>query len=140
MPMDCTQAGLVPKPERWEEYEEALAIGEEYMVEVKKKRSVGNHRRFWAFLKIVFDMQELYDTKEDLRTEIKLRCGHYEEHLNVKGDIMYIPKSMSFEDMDEVEFKEFFNKAIDVALRYFCPKDLKAEELNVMIEALITFG
>ena len=126
MVLTATPSGFIPQPEAWEAYEEAFTMGEDYLSKVSQPRNLGNHRRFYKFLDALYDRQEVYTNKEDLRTELKLRSGHYKEHINVKGDIMYIPKSMDFATLDELEFKQFFSKCIDVALKHF----LKCSEVE----------
>jgi hypothetical protein len=71
----------------------------------------------------VFDNQDKYDTKKHLITEIKLRAGHYEDHLTLRGVIIYVPKSLSFDECDQVEFDEFYDKAVNVCLKYFVSMD-----------------
>jgi len=45
--------------------------------------------------------------------------GLYAEHITTKGKIIYVPKSMSFAEMDENEFEELYSKFIDIALQHF---------------------
>lgn len=89
-------------------------------IEYVQKRNVKFHRKFFKLLQIVFDQQEKYSNKEDLRVEILLKSGQYTEHITTKGELIYIPKSMSFKSMKQAEFDEFYNKALDVCLKYFC--------------------
>lgn len=72
---------------------------------------------------LVFNNQDKYDTIESMVTEIKLRVGHYEEHMTVKGTLIYVPKSISFDEMDQLEFDEFYSKAVNCCLKYFVPGD-----------------
>jgi len=134
-----TPSGLVPQSEYWEEYEK-FPMGEDVTAEPKQPRNLGNHRRFFAFLKVVYDMQEVYTNMEDLRVELKLKTGHYTEHITTKGKLIYVPKSMDFSNMDDIKFKDFFSKCIDVALDSFCPSGMGKEHLKGCIDAVLQFG
>ena len=67
-----------------------------------------------ALVRLVFENQERYNSIEDLLVEFKLKVGHYKEHITTDGKIVYVPKSISFSQMDEYEFNEFYNKALNV--------------------------
>ena len=74
---------------------------------------------------------------EDLLTEIKLKTGHYTEHITTKGIVVYIPKSISFAKMDELQFQMFYSKVIDVVLRDFLPMD--KNDLDSMVNEVLSF-
>lgn len=97
--------------------------------EVKRPRNYKFHKKGFALFNLVFENQEKYETIEDLITEIKLRVGHYEEHITMKGVMVYVPKSISFGSMDEDEFNAFYNKAVNIVLKYFIP-DTTREDLE----------
>ena len=96
-----------------------LKQGDEYMVTTKRARNPGHHRKAFALLKQVFENQEKYETMNDLLTEFKLQCGHYKEHISLGGRVVYNPLSISFEEMEQDDFNAFYNRMIDVAIKYF---------------------
>jgi len=85
--------------------------------ELTKPRNVLFHRKFFALLQLTFENQTKYSNLEDLLIEVKLKVGHYQEYITASGQIVYIPKSISFGAMDEYEFSEFFNKALSVCAK-----------------------
>ncbi len=97
--------------------------GETLRAVLTKPRNSKHHRKFFAMLNLVFQNQDRYDEIEDLRTEVKLRCGLYSEHVTLKGTLVYIPSSMSFDEMDQLEFDELYQKAINCCLKYFIKPD-----------------
>ncbi len=97
--------------------------GETLRAVLTKPRNSKHHRKFFAMLTLVFENQDRYDVLEDLLTEVKLRVGHYSEHLTVKGVVIYIPKSISFDEMDQLEFDGIYQKAINCCLKYFIKPD-----------------
>lgn len=110
---------LLPSSEDTEIAMQKIANGEEFLIEVKKARNIKFHKKAFALLKVVFENQERYATLEDMRVEFKLKAGLYDEHITTKGKMIYVPKSMSFESMDELEFNELYSKFIDIALKHF---------------------
>jgi hypothetical protein len=102
---------------------ESLKESTVYKITPKKDRNYKHHCKFRAMANKVFDNQDTYETEEDLITEIKLRCGWYKEHITVKGKMIYVPKSLSFEECDQVEFDEFYKKAVNCCLKYFIGAD-----------------
>lgn len=107
-------------------------------VEIKKPRNAAFNRKWRALVGIVLKNQEIYTTEEDLLVEIKLKCGHYTEHITTKKGIIYIPKSLSFAAMDEMEFSVFYDKAIDVILQHFI-KGTK-HEIEEMVREVLRFS
>lgn len=113
--------------------------GDVIRAEVVRPRNGQHHRKAMALLKLVFENQERYETFEDLLVEFKLRTGHYQEHLTVKGKVVYIPKSIAFANMDQDEFSEWYGKAISCALKYFLPT-MSRMELDEAIERILGFA
>ena len=107
--------------------------GQSVMADVRQSRNVQNHKRFFAFLQAVFDMQENFETPEHLRHWMLMKAGWYTSFSAPNGHIMFVPKSMDFASMDEIEFKYMFSRCIDVAV-----KDLELD--RVAIERVIEFA
>lgn len=129
---------FAPASETDNEAAKKFKEGDIYATKIWKKRNIKFHRKFFALIDEMFDMQEKYQEKKDFLVEIKLKCGHYEEHLTEKGNIIYVPKSISFEKMDEVEFEKLYNKAIDVGIRDYATGE-NAEELDFRINQLLGY-
>ena len=100
-----------------------IKAGEVLKLSYKKARNYENLKRWRVLVKKVFENQERYDNEEDFIVEIKLKCGYYKEHITTKGKIIYIPKSLAFDEIDETEFQEFFGKAIQACLSFFVDPD-----------------
>lgn len=125
---------FTPNPEETAKFKN----GQDYELEVKQPRNIGHHRKFYALMNLVFQNQDKYETLEDLIVEVKLRCGHYQEHISVKGNIMYMPKSIDFARMPQPDFEEFYSKAIDVVLKYFW--DSSRDDLDSLVKSILTFS
>ncbi len=91
-----------------------IKIGEVVKAEITKPRNVKFHRKFMALMQLVFENQTQYAVFEDLLIEVKLKTGHYTEHITTNGVLIYVPKSISFASMDEYEFNDFYTKALNI--------------------------
>ena len=52
--------------------------GDEVLLEHKRGRSAGNHRRFFAFVSTTFDWQDVYDEIEIWRKVLEIAAGHFD--------------------------------------------------------------
>jgi len=128
---------LEPADSEAEEVLKKWKQGDVLSCDIKKPRNYRFHKKAFALFNIVFENQDKYETMQDLLTEIKLRSGHYQEHITVKGVVVYIPKSISFVSMDEDEFNIFYNKAVNIVLKYFIPNTTREDLEN---EIALEFG
>ena len=103
------------------DYESAkkITINEPFEYEYKKPRNYKFHKKFFALLNLVYDNQERYINIEHLRHDLIIEAGLYEIRYNFQGVEVYVPKSISFAKMDEIEFNELYSKCIDVIIKYF---------------------
>ena len=134
-PYDRTDAELLAK----------MREGEPYRVKVSMPRNLKFHKKFFALLALVFDnLPEEIPAKlpdgqaveirsiDDLLWHIKMQTGHYEQKVTLGGRVTYEAKSISFSAMDEAEFSDFYNRAVNVILKYFL-SETNEEELEEMI-------
>ena len=109
---------LIPGSEQDAEKYDKLQKGE-YIVEVKKARNPAFHRKAFALINAMYENQERFDTMEDFRCELKIMTGSYKDYIRQSGEVVYIPKSWSFADMDEIEFGELYGKLLSIAAKRF---------------------
>ena len=105
--------------EQDEEAIKRIPDGEVFKVKIHRSRNPDQHRRYFAMLKFVLDNNDKYTNITDLLTEIKIKVGHYEEYITKHGELVYVPKSIDFDSMDEDEFMRFFSLSIDVIIGNF---------------------
>ena len=86
-------------------------------ITVKKPRHVRHHRKFWAVLGVVARNTE-YEKSDILLDYIKVRLGYVDWFSFKTSDGIALnvprPKSISFKKMDQVEFSEFYERAMTV--------------------------
>lgn len=105
----------------------------EVMVDIHKNRNCGNHRRFFAFINTTFDMQDEFDNKEVWRKYLQMKAGFFDEVVTGKGKVLYWPQSISWDKLDEIEFKDLFNRVINAFLKYY-GHDLNDIQINSLME------
>jgi len=108
---------LIPATEHDEDQFQKLRFNLWYKTDMRRARNPDHHRKGFALIKLIFDSQEKYQTVKDLLTELKLQTGWYTEHVRGTGELVYIPKSISFADMDQTEFEEFYDRVLDIAIQ-----------------------
>jgi len=105
----------------------------EIIADLRKNRNVKNHRRFFAFIKMSFDMQDTFDSMEVWRKYITMKAGFFDEVINGEGKVLYWPQSISWDELDEIKFKDLFNKVVDAFLKYY-GQDLDDMQINSIVE------
>ena len=140
-----------------------IKTGELVMVEFTRGRNYGNHKRFMALCRVTFELQDTQDNDELWRKHVIMIAGYFDmivipvpprlqKVLNylrkyLGGDmadgiidvieqafgVQYIPKSMAFDKMDELEFNDMFDKAINAFISRY-GNGLTKDELLQVIE------
>lgn len=116
----CTQQGLVPMYDEDYDLKKRLKIGQTYVADVKVARNVGLHRKYWALLNAAWSLlpertSNGFRSLEGFRSYVIVAAGFYELYFNPRlKEFVEIPKSISFEKMDEVEFGELYDRSKDV--------------------------
>lgn len=105
----------------------------EYLANLTQPRNLRFHKKFFAMLKKVFENQDIYTDVESLRWELLLKAGYYKKHCTLKGKMLYFPDSISFENMDQIEFEDLYKKVIDVVFMYFI-KGTDEDQLRMLNE------
>ena len=110
-----------------------LKNDEVYEVEIKKKRNYEYHKKYFALINLCFENQETFDTLEDLRFYLTMKSG-FVKKVETGSGIMYIPKSISFASMDEIEFNQLYKSTLDVICKFLNTneEDLINEIINFM--------
>lgn len=112
---------LRPVDQAGEEAFSRYGHGDVVSVEIKKPRNLAFHRLYWALLTIVHDNLDgdRYPTVEDLHAAIKIAVGLRTQIELPDGTIGFIPGSIAFHKMDDLEFGKFFNRVCDLVAKHF---------------------
>jgi len=115
----------------------SIKRGQIVEIELKRPRNAKFHKKFFALIGIVLENTE-YDTSEQILHLIKLKLGYYETIINTNGKVIYIPKSISFSSMDNDDFNNFYNKAVNIVLRDFLI-NWENSDINTAIQQVARF-
>jgi len=96
------------------DYEKLGRIGfdEFYYIDIKKPRNPKFHRMFFALLNLGFQNQEKYKEFEAFRGVMIMEAGYYTRAVSSNGTELFWPKSISFESMDQMEFKSLYDSVL----------------------------
>lgn len=120
---------LVPATSEDKDKVSKMPVGEPFQISYVKQRNPAFHRKYWSLVNVILqnlpesveenlmqNHQFRIKTKEDVHFYIKLKNGFVEKkYIGKDGNIAWVPKSISFDKMDEMEFQDFFDKAVDTA-------------------------
>jgi len=131
--------GLKPVDDYGIELLRKVKVGEVVQCEVNRPRNLAHHRKFWALLTVVWEASGDWSSPYGLLIELKVRLGHVQEILlRDTGELVRVPKSISFAQMDQTEFDTFYERA----LMELCamaggiePEELRQEVLNKLAVA-----
>ena len=95
---------------RFQAHVECMEHGELVSFEWKQPRSLPFHRRFFVLLNKLFDRQETFSKEDDLRAWLTIGAGHVTYLPGIDGQLCAVPKSISFDSMENNDFMEFVRK------------------------------
>ncbi len=107
-------------------------------VDYKKPRNVLFHNKFMSMVRVVWQNQETYPKFENMLDVIKVELGYF--NTLMMGDIeIRIPTSISFANMDEMEFYTLYNRAVELVLHKFLPTVTPAE-LEEYVDKIVRYA
>lgn len=109
-----TLTGFAPADEETRELGRKYKLGEVYRADVVKPRSYQHHKLCMALLNLTYLNQEQYSTFEQFRKAVAMEAGHCEELHTLHGEVLKLPKSISYDALDEVEFTAVFGAMMTV--------------------------
>lgn len=129
-----TPTGLIPVYNSDAESlkEAKLKMGEVYEIDIKKKRNYNFHKKLFALYNLCYDNQDVFDNLDEVRYYLTMKAGYYKKIETPKGE-MFVPKSISFAKMDNIEFEKLYQRTIDEVCNLLQIDD-KTELLNQILE------
>jgi len=114
-----TNGGLKPMYDSDYEIYSKIKIGEEFEIEYRKARNPKFHKKAFALFKLCFENQEAYSNLNDLRRDLIITAGYYTESANMlTGEVFKHAKSISFANMDELEFNQLYDAIKSVIIEW----------------------
>lgn len=108
-----TLTGLVPASDEARNELRPVKLGTVLRCKIHRMRNSAHHRKFFALLNTVWAACDQWPSVDALLTDLKFRLRHTDDVLLVStGEIVRIPRSISFSAMDQSEFDEFYARAL----------------------------
>ena len=128
-----TEGNFIPAYNSDHELAQKIKPGEIVKSKITRPRNVEFHRKFYALLNLGFSNQEQIEDFESFRALIIMKAGFYKRIVSEKGEF-FLPKSISFAKMDDIEFADLYSKTLDVMLKLLdtTKEDLEMELINFM--------
>jgi len=122
----------VPADEKAEEVLFKMKHGQVICLDYSFPRNYENHKRFFAFLKVTFDIQNHFDNMNHYRKWIIMKSGNYTIITAPNGYQIFDADSIAFDKMDEDKFREVFSDCIDAFLSVWGDRITKDELLKII--------
>lgn len=116
----CTNNGLVPLGDDSYEEKKKLRVGQVYDCEVKVVRNYPFLKKAFALLNAAWSLmnerqQAGWRSRDGFRNYLTVAAGHYDVYFNQRlNAFVEIPRSWSFDKMDEAEFSNLYDRMKDV--------------------------
>lgn len=116
------------------DYEEfqRLKPNKDYKFKVTSPRNYKFHKKFFALINLGFQNSEHGDMNfEAFRAYVIMKSGYYSEIITPTGK-MYLPDSINFASMDEIEFEKLYSASINVIIKILgcTTKEIESELIN----------
>lgn len=85
----------------------------DYRFEVTHPRNYKFHKKFFALLNLGFANQDRYKDFTEYRTIKTMQAGFFKMIITDRGKV-FIPESISFANMDELEFEKLYKTVLDI--------------------------
>lgn len=118
---------LVPATSEDKDKIAKMPIGEPFQIKYVEIRNVRHHRKYFAFIKSVFEnLPEKFDKNwsdvDSFRRSMQMYAGYYDETISLKGETHLQPKSIAFDKLDETAFSELHSKVKNVIGKHILPE------------------
>lgn len=128
-----TPQGLIPMYDSDLEAKQKLKLHKSYVCEISEVRNPKLHKKFMGLIRVVFENQSQFTNEKELRKQLLIQAGFYYEARDENGVKYPEAMSLSFEEMDEFEFRNVYNRVLDVIVISY---NWSAEEIE---ENLISY-
>jgi hypothetical protein len=127
--------GLASTDDASEAALKSVRLGECVELRMKRPRNLQMHRLFWKLMETVANNQEHYRSAEEVCTAFKFAVNHCDTLRTKRGDVL-VPRSISFAKCDQIQFREFFDKAVKFCVEEVIP-GLNSEALEREVMELV---
>lgn len=102
-------------------------------------RNPKHHRKFMALVALVAETSETFDNLDKALCAVKVAAGHCDFIANPEtGELIAVPRSISFANMDQEEFEVFYTNAVNGILKHLLPTMTRIE-FDEALERVVNF-
>lgn len=141
---------LVPFDDSASEFIRKCKTGELLHSDYKRVRNYKFHRKYFALVKFAFDQWEpkgelqykgmpVLKNLKRFRKDVAILCGFFETTVNIRGEVRLEARSISFAQMDEIEFEELYQATITVVMERVL-RNYTRKDIEDVIENLLRFA
>lgn len=121
-----------------------LEVGELFTVSVWFPRNPKLHKLHFALIKALYEQQEQFEDMDGLRKWLYVGAGYADFLPGPKGRMVAIPKSISYDKIDDADFSDLHRKVADFmrtehCLRFLWPQIDAAKACETIDELLAGF-
>lgn len=132
-----TLQGFTPSDEEALTALRRIKVGDTVKCDISRPRNGSMHRAYWAMCSLVAMNHEQLSTSEQVHTVLKLLTDCVDiVAMRSTGEVLKVPKSISFGSMSQDEFDVFFSRAKDAVVEHLLPgvklPDLQNEILRMV--------
>jgi hypothetical protein len=135
-----TLSGFIAADEPSAELARKYKVGEIYKSVITKPRSYQHHKLIFSLLALTFKNQERYSNFNDFRKAVTIAAGQTHEIVLIDGEIIREALSLSFDNLDEVEFTKVAGAMMTVCAHLLHDMDIDDLAAEVAIYADQNYG
>jgi len=139
---------LIPDDQESAAYLFQCKQGSVLAADVKKPRNYEFHKKYFSLLNYAYDCfeidveykgQKIEKNFDRFREDIQILAGYGEPTYNLKGEVRYKSKSISFGSMSEVDFDKLYSNVINVILKHIF-KNYTRDDLERVVEDVLRYA
>ena len=146
---------MIPTDVETEQALERVKVGGVIECEYTNKRNPAFMRKFFALLRVGFDLWEPKDMGietltslrfgapgknfKKYRADVTIAAGYYESVFNLSGKLQVVPLSIAFGKMEEKDFSKLYSNTIDVVMRHV-PDTYKQSDIDEAVIRIMSFS
>lgn len=104
---------LMPVDEAGEKFMARIANGDVVDLEIKRPRNQKLHKKWWSMCAYMAENSGILPTKDHASDWLLIQLGYCTYICHMKGNVP-IANSISFAAMDQTEFEQMYDKAMDL--------------------------
>lgn len=135
--MKRTLAGLVPADAAASELLTRVPLNATVRASIVRPRNMKLHARYWVLCDLVATHHAELNTRDQVHEVLKILTGHCDViAMRGTGEVIRVPRSISFAAMSADEFEAFYRRACDAVVEHLLPgvslDDVRDEVLRMV--------